>query len=638
MQQLPWQYRSLVVGLLLLACTACASKAPRLPEEAPPEPFPEVTHITFRGNTTFGSRELRKAMATKQRPLLPPWKRGEPYNPPTLEADLRRLKKFYFDRGFLDAQVRLAGADVDEENNTVGLEILVEEGAPTLVTTIHLTGTVPPELPPAPQLLAALPLRAGKPITRTAFDRSKELLLTRLQEAGYARARVVPHTEVDAETHTATVAFVLEPGDRTVFGRLTIKGAQQVNARAIRRKLTIREGQLYNAQRLTESTDAIYGLGMFQAVTPRALNFDEAEAPLDIEIEVRERKPRTVQIGFGYSTVEQFRLQVEWTHRNLFGGAQRLTLSGKGSSIEQAFETRLHLPYFLTRRTTFTQRFFVRNEQEFNTDLSGFSDVLFTIKEAQPAFDLFSFGSETRFGHQFTRRLSVAAGLQLSQNEFRNVNTAALAAAGVDIAVAEDNLLFVQFAEVLWNTSDSLLQPTQGLVVRGRLEHANAAVLSDVSFVKLVLEARHYQRLWREIILATRLELGSVQPYGASENVPFNVRFFAGGPGSVRGFSLNRLGPLDAENEPVGGNSLIEGSAELRFPIVGKFSGALFVDVGNVFREAFTYRLDALRYTVGPGVRYHTLIGPLRLDVGVIIDRRPGENFGRIEFSIGQAF
>ena len=84
--------------------------------------------------------------------------------------------------------------------------------------------------------------------------------------------------------------------------------------------------------------------------------------------------------------------------------------------------------------------------------------------------------------------------------------------------------------------------------------------------------------------------------------------------------------------------SLIEGSFELRFPLFGEFGAVLFVDFGNVFRSPFTYRLGDLRYAVGPGLRYNTPVGPVRLDVGIIVDRRADEDFGRIEFSIGQAF
>jgi outer membrane translocation and assembly module TamA len=222
----------------------------------------------------------------------------------------------------------------------------------------------------------------------------------------------------------------------------------------------------------------------------------------------------------------------------------------------------------------------------------------------------------------------------LSSNDFSNVDEAALP----DDQVAEDNLLFVQFAEARWDSSDSILNPTRGMLLRGRLDHSNTALISDVSFVKLLLEARHYQRLWRKMILATRLVLGSIWPYGDTQEVPFNVRFFAGGPGSVRGFALNRLGPLDENDNPIGGHSLLIGSIELRFPIAGAFGGALFVDFGNVFRDAFTYRLDELRYAIGPGVRYNTPVGPLRVDLGIIVDRRSDEDFGRVEFSIGQAF
>ena len=622
-----WRYWCL--GVCLLACAACAAKEPKLVDTEPDAPLPEVTRIVLQGNTTFGSGELRKAMATKQRPLLPPWKRGEPYNPPTVEADLRRLKKFYFDRGFLDTTVTLGQVQEDAEARKVQLDILIEEGQPTLVQAVHVEGTVPPELPAVDTLLAELPLRAGERITRVNFEKSKDLILLRLHDAGYARAQLVPRTEVDPQLHRATVTFQVYPGSRTVFGRITVKGAQQVKTRAIRRKITVREGDLYSANKLTESADAIYGLGTFQAVTPRALNLEAADEPLDIEIEVRERKPRTIQLGAGYSTVESLRLKVEWTHRNLFGGAESLTLLGKASGIEQAFEARLHLPYFLHRRTTFTQTFFIRNEQEVSSDPLGFLD-----DEAQPAFDLFTVGAESRITHQFSRRLTGALGVQLSVNKFSNVNTEALP----NEELAEDNTLLVPFVEAYWNSSDNLLNPTRGLQLRGRLEYSNTALVSDVNFAKILLEARHYRPLWWKMILATRLEIGTIQPYGDTEEVPFNVRFFAGGPGSVRGFALNRLGPLDDEGDPIGGKSLIEGGLEVRFPIVGALGGVVFVDFGNVFQDAFTYRLGDLRYAAGPGLRYNTPVGPVRVDFGIIIDRRTGEDFGRVELSIGQAF
>src|SRR5262245_44059970 len=172
--------RCRVVLILLLIClsAACTSHQAQVPQPESPAPFPEVTHITITGNIHFSSRKLRQAMATKPRPLFPPWKHGEPYNPPTLEADLLRLKKFYFDRGFLEATARLEKLDEDPAKHTVRPVIAIDEGAPTLVESVAVEGTVPPELPAAPVLVKDVPLRPQEPINKEDFDRSKALLLT----------------------------------------------------------------------------------------------------------------------------------------------------------------------------------------------------------------------------------------------------------------------------------------------------------------------------------------------------------------------------------------------------------------------------------------------------------------------------
>lgn len=625
-----WWWVLLVSSVVLLQETGIAQAPAETPTDTTP-PLVDVATMTFVGNTQFSSRILRQQMATQKRPLFPPWKRGEPYNAPALNDDLQRIKKYYFDRGFLDTTVQAAAVEPTPDGKAVRIEIRIDEGQPTLVTEVRLSGSIPPALLPEDKLRAALPLRQSKPINKADFDRSRALLLTRLRNAHYARADVVPRTEVDPQAHTAVVTFTLVPDEPTRFGRMTIEGEERVKTRAIRRQLTVQEGDWYSDTEVTASADAIYGLGTFQAVTPRLLNPQAFGEPMEVAYTVRERTFQTVQVGGGFSTVEGIRLQAEWTQRNLFGEAEQLRLSAKVSSILQSFEARLHFPYFLARRTSFTQTFFVRNEQAITFDPLGLS-----VKDSQPAFDLFSVGSESRVSRQFTRTLRGSAGVEFSLNLFRDVDPTALAEAGTD--VAEDNILFIQFVEGQWNTSDGPLNPTRGVFMRGRFDHSTTAVISDVNFVKLLLESRYYKQIWWQMILATRLRLGVIQPYGQSDAVPFNLRFFAGGPGSVRGFTLNRLGPLDAEDRPIGGNSLLEGSVELRFPITGDFGGVLFLDFGNVFRAPLAYELGNLRYAVGPGIRYNTPIGPIRLDVGFILDRRADEHFGRVEFSIGQAF
>ena len=171
-----------------------------------------------------------------------------------------------------------------------------------------------------------------------------------------------------------------------------------------------------------------------------------------------------------------------------------------------------------------------------------------------------------------------ALGVQLSVNRFSNVNTEALP----NEELAEDNTLLVPFVEAYWNSSDNLLNPTRGHS-SGSLEYSNTALVSDVNFQDTSGGAALPAAVVEDD-LATRLEIGTIQPYGDTEEVPFNVRFFAGGPGSVRGFAFNRLGPLDDEGDPIGGKSLIEGGVEVRFPLSVRSEGWCLLTLAMSFR------------------------------------------------------
>src|SRR5262245_50075051 len=155
----------LVLGCILLNA-ACASRQPTVPKAEDTQVFPEVRQITFKGNTHFSSGTLRKLMATKQRPLLPPWGRGEPYNPPTLDADLLRLRKHYFDHGFLETSVRVDELQEDTEKQTVRIVIAIDEGPRTLVTTIALEGTIPPPCLPLRRCWRSCPSALSRPSTK----------------------------------------------------------------------------------------------------------------------------------------------------------------------------------------------------------------------------------------------------------------------------------------------------------------------------------------------------------------------------------------------------------------------------------------------------------------------------------------
>ncbi|MGC8494714.1 MAG: BamA/TamA family outer membrane protein, partial [Syntrophobacteraceae bacterium] len=139
---------------------------------------------------------------------------------------------------------------------------------------------------------------------------------------------------------------------------------------------------------------------------------------------------------------------------------------------------------------------------------------------------------------------------------------------------------------------------------------------------------------------AARLKYGAIEPLGDTSEVPIFKRFFSGGADSVRGYPYQRLGPLAADGNPIGGMELLEGSLEFRFPIKKTLEGAIFSDFGNVAPTLDSFSWQDNRYTAGVGLRYLTLVGPLRFDVGYELNPPEHVSFAPYQFyfSIGQAF
>jgi outer membrane translocation and assembly module TamA len=147
-------------------------------------------------------------------------------------------------------------------------------------------------------------------------------------------------------------------------------------------------------------------------------------------------------------------------------------------------------------------------------------------------------------------------------------------------------------------------------------------------------------------VLATRVQVRSIVAVGNSDtDVPFAKKYFLGGATSIRGWGTYEVSPL-SEGLPIGGNSLVAASAELRAVLHGNIGGVAFLDTGNVWPGAWGVNLDDLRYAIGTGLRYKTPIGPVRVDFGYQLNPIPGllvngvpqTRQWRMHFSIGEAF
>jgi translocation and assembly module TamA len=190
-----------------------------------------------------------------------------------------------------------------------------------------------------------------------------------------------------------------------------------------------------------------------------------------------------------------------------------------------------------------------------------------------------------------------------------------------------------------WDRSDNLLNPSRG----GRLALENEPFVdvfgNDVAFNKTRLSYSHYLKVLDEprVVLAGRGAVGTL--FGASrDEVPADLRFYAGGGGSVRGFGFQLAGELDDDDNPLGGRSLLELSGEVRVRLTDTIGAVAFVDAGSAFGSSVPDFSETLRIGAGPGLRYFSPLGPVRLDIGFPINARDADDSFLLYISIGQAF
>ena len=608
--------RRLGVGLAALLLAGCSLAGSRAEE-------PRIEALDFAGATHVPADEIASYLRTP-RPGRWPWSPAVPFDAALLEEDVERVVDLYRQRGFYSTSAR-SRIEWNAARDRARVAIEIAEGLPVIVAQRSIDFAPAPHGFSQPELWAlgdALPGGPGEIFDVRDYQRAKEQVVRRLADAGFLTATVHGGADVDVEDRSARVAWVVDPGPLVLLGSVGITGLEHVDRELLEEEVGGTHGLPLPLTWLEDTQRELAGLGWFRSVTvkpvPSAASASGARVQTwPVLVEVDERPPRTVQAALGYSTEEQLRARVSWEHRQLLGGGRTLRLGAKASSLETRAESAIGWPQFLFPQTNAELRFELASEtlEAYDARTVGFR---FDVRH-----DL---GPDTqlRLGHRFelSRTSDVSRSAQLILDDPR-----------------QDTLVSVSHLELERSDTDDPVDPTRGSLARLGLSLASAALGSNVDYLGGDIELRGY-RPWRSLVLATRLRMASLVTFQATqpEEIPLTERLFAGGSDSVRGFEFQRLGPLDADDEPVGGTTLLVGNLELRVPIRGKLSGVAFVDGGLVELEPLHFPLSSLRYSTGVGLRFETPVGPLRVDVGFLLNPPDDEDRMRVHLSVGQAF
>jgi translocation and assembly module TamA len=525
-----------------------------------------------------------------------------------IDTDLSQFEVVLRSEGFYAGVVRY---EVDRERVPITVVIHIETGPKYRLAEYSIRyadpAAEPEELPAA---LESLGLSVGMRARARRIVEAERTLLVRLKEAGRPLARIVDRrVVVDHANHTLAVTLDVDPGPRTRFGPVAIEGLADVEEDYVRQFIDWTPGERYDQRKVDAFRSSLVGTGLFATVRIDHADTVEADGTLPVTITVVERQHRSVGVGASYSTSEGVGGEVFWEHRNLLGRQERLRLSARGTEIDQAVSATFRKPHFKRR----------------DQDLLARASV---SREETDAFD--------------ARSLFLFAGLE------RQVSDEWRVAAGVPVEYSllddrEGERTFVLLGLSLGATrdsTDSRLDAARGTRVQLSLTPYHGFDGDTVNFAVSEVAAAAFVSPFADdpLVLAGRARVGSIVG-PSTETLPANKRFYAGGGGSIRGYEFQRVGPLDEQNDPLGGRSVLEVGVEVRVKVTEAIGFVAFLDGGNVFDETIPDLAREFQWAAGFGLRYFTSFGPLRFDIGFPINPREGiDDAFQFYISVGQAF
>lgn len=528
-----------------------------------------------------------------------------------LREDEARLVTILRSEGYYDERIE-SSIEEDAEGNGLLVTIDIQTGKVFTLKAYDVTYS-PKEEPQPPDIpLSDLNLELGQPARAADITAAEGLLLRSLRNSGYAFPKITKKRYiVDHATTGLRAELTVDPGPAVTLGDLTITGLTSVHESYIRRLVNWPSGSTFDYSQIERVRGLLVRSGLFDGVTVKAADKADADGSVPVTVELQERPHRSVGAFIGFSTDELGKGGVFWEHRNLFGDAERLRAELAGSFIRQSASLSLRKPEFPIEGGALLGR--VEVAQETGEAFEGETAIA-------------SLGYEQRFSDVLTG----SGGVDFEYNDFDE---------RPDDEVGKTQTFSFPFA-LTFDSRDDVLNPTKGIRARGGVEPAISSSEDDVAnFVTNSLTLSGYQSFFEgdRLILAGRVGVAAI--YGAErEEIPASQRLYAGGAGSVRGYALRSLGPLDDDDDPLGGRSLIEINLETRIRITETIGVVPFLDGGGVSGDELENFSDRFRWGAGLGLRYFTPVGPLRLDVAVPLNKRETDDEFQFYISLGQAF
>jgi outer membrane protein insertion porin family len=591
-----------------------------------------VRQVVFAGNRAFSETKLRGVINTGVTNVVSFVLNNDIYDADKIENDRDLLRQFYRDHGYADVRVSSVGS-YDAATKSVVVTFTLDEGPLYRLGKVGLDSNL--KTVDAAALRPALRMQSGDVYDADAVDKTVEDLAIQLARNGEPFANVVPRVERKPGRQVIDLVYTVQGGKRLYIERIDIHGNNKTRDDVIRREFDFGEGDAYNRALVDRGERHLKALGYFKTVK---ISVDQGSAPdrIVLNVAVEEQQTGNFFVSGGYSMSDGWLGSVSISDTNFLGTGDIAKASVTYGQYARGFDVSLTDPWFLNQRLSagvdlFGKQTFANTNQAFSTELYGGKVVL---------------------GTPINENLTVSTNYSLYKEGLSLDPSIGIVSLPIQQAAQAGSYWVSSIGNgVTFSTLDNARNPTEG--VRASVNNDFAGLGGAARFARTTQDVRYYHELGGDVVGMLRGQGGYVAPWGGQQ-LPLLDGFF-GGPQLVRGFAPNGFGPRDitpgTTMDNLGGNAYWTTSAELQAPVpfIPQDAGlkvAAFSDVGSLWATSASTATNltpsqqiansrAIRSSVGAGLIWDSMFGPIRVDYAYPLTKQPYDVTQRFQFSAG---
>lgn len=609
--------------------------------------------IRFQGNVFAQNASLQRILSLEEAGVF---SRGE-FTSDRLRVDFERIRRYYDVRGFRDVEVEYEVTTHNPHSEDLVVIFHIREGPRYFIEGVSLLGN---EKLATDAILSEIQGQAGTPFSTSLVAEDRSNIIAAYENEGYRQVTVQSQVAFP-EPGKASVTYSISEGEQSFIEHVFVAGNLNTRGRTIEREIEFSAGEPLSLGRILQTETNLYDLGVFERVQVSDVPTFDDMSRRNVFVQLEEAEKYTLLYGIGYSSFEGPRGTFGITDTNFLGRANPLSFSVRAGPKRQRANVSYNVHRLFGEKLPTLFSLSATNEEATEETLR-----LGRAFQGRP-FDEFRLVASAQTERVLSRRESFFFRYHFERVEIDVPPDLALA---LELFREQERLRLSSFSASYFNESrDDPTKPRSGFLLTGDTRVSSGLVGSDEDFVRFLAQGQYYQTLFPDLLLASALRIGVIGPFGRTagkdvENpVPISERFFSGGATSLRGLPQDLAGPLlrdsatgevilvDAEGQrvddpargrpvPLGGNALLIANVELRFPLFAFLSGALFYDVGNVFRSFTDISSAGFSNAVGFGIHVNTPVGPIRFDIAYnpTPPGAPGFNRWNFHLSLGQLF